>query len=226
MKNKIFLACALALGFTSNALAAPVEKHPSFTDADKNKEYIGITIQAGQRLGGELDNQTDSNDSVDASITNMYLSDEAVSQVQVSWYYAPRKEGEVLFSTSSQEARVRDDDRSVVLSEDIDITYLHFGGRIWFPQKVVKISVSAGIGATHFAPDGDYNSETELSGHLGLGLAYEINEDWHLRGDARVFGTFFNTEKELFCGPEGCLMQVDSDILTQTDLTLGIEYRF
>ena len=84
-----------------------------------------------------------------------------------------------------------------------------------------------GIGATFFVPDESrYDNEIALSGNITGGIRYELNKQWALRGDLRVYGTVLNSSSTMLCADGQCLINLSGEVYVQTDIMAGIEYKF
>jgi hypothetical protein len=176
-----------------------------------------VTPYAGQRLGSSLNADTDA---------NVDLTNETTLGIAVNWDYGPNAEGEVLIATSQQTLQV--DLGNSFYDIATDVSYLHLGGRLWFHQdKPIQTSVSGGLGASYFDSDGNsFDDEFYVSMHLALGARIRVFESIALRGDIRVFGTFFNSAYRIRCNGGDCQINMNSEVYLQTEVVLGFEYRF
>ena len=181
-----------------------------------------ITPFAGQHFGSSFDTQADENTN-----ESVELSDESSVGLLLTWDYDPGRETEILISHSQQDLEIS---TSTSLDEEIetDVTYFHFGGRVWYRQdKAIQTSLSGGIGASYFdAADDAFDSELKASVHLGLGAKYMISEKLAIRGDVRVYGTFFDSDHSVQCEQGTCLVHLKSELYIQTEVAVGLEFRF
>jgi len=175
-----------------------------------------ITPFIGQHFGSSFDTEDDG---------SVKLSDESSGGVLLSWDYDPGRETEILISHSQQDLEIS---TSIDEELDIDVTYFHFGGRVWYRlDKAIQTSVSGGIGASYFdATDDAFDSELKVSMHLGLGAKYVLSERLSIRGDVRVYGTFFDSDHSVQCEYGDCLVRLQSELYVQTEGALGLEFRF
>jgi hypothetical protein len=176
-----------------------------------------ITPYAGQRFGSSFSSDSDA---------NVDLSNDSTAGFSFNWDYGPDAEGEVVVSISEQVLEI--DQGNALYEIPTDVSYFHFGGRLWFNQdKPIQTSVSGGIGASYFdSKDNAFDGELKASMHLALGARYRISESIAIRGDIRVFGTFFDSAYRIRCIDGACLIEMNSEFYTQTEVVLGLEYRF
>jgi len=85
------------------------------------------------------------------------------------------------------------------------------------------------VGATRLAPDGGYDSETELSGSIGGGVRMPFNERLSATLGVRVYGTLLDSDTAIFCvgsGDLNCLVRTSGSIFFQGEAFLGLSFRF
>jgi hypothetical protein len=188
-----------------------------YAAASPNNEYVAISAYLGGRVANDLDIETNQ----DARISNDFAQ-----ALAVNWYYGRNQETELFFSNSKHTLSLTDGTKNA--STDIYFSYLHFGGKVLFPTEgALLTSVGLGIGATFFLPDeSKYDKDIALSGNINAGLRYELNPQWALRGDIRLYGTVLNSNNSFFCSNEGCLVKVQGEVYVETELMTGIEYKF
>jgi hypothetical protein len=176
-----------------------------------------ITPYAGQRFGSSFSSDSDA---------NVDLSNDSTAGFSVNWDYGPDAEGEILVSFSEQVLEI--DQGSALYEIPTDVSYFHFGGRLWFNQdKPIQTSVSGGIGASYFdSRNNAFDGELKISMHLSLGARYRITKTFAMRGDIRVFGTSFDSDYLIRCIGGACQIKMKGQIYTQTEVVLGLEFRF
>lgn len=186
------------------------------TPTPYNDDYITISGFLGSRISEDI-NLTEGG--------YAELSSELTEAIAIGWKYDRTSEGELLFSNSKQSLSLKNVDDAGM---DVYVQYLHFGGKILFKDNsAFSTSIGLGIGATAFNPSGSqYSTEYVFSGNLTGGMRYQLNEKFALRGDLRVYGSLLNSESNLFCGNNQCLLTVDGEVYVQTELMAGIEYKF
>ena len=207
MRNikQVIVAISLAT-LPLSSLAVPVD------------DFIAISAYLGERFSNEL---KDTETGQKADLTNNFAQ-----ALALSWYYGRNTEGELFYSNSKHDFNMSGDTKNV--STDIYISYLHFGGRVNFVNETpFSTSLGLGIGATFFVPDDNqYDNDVALSGSITGGLRYELNDQWALKADLRVYGTVLQNDSSLFCSDNQCLVKLDGEVYVQTDLMAGIEYKF
>jgi len=111
---------------------------------------------------------------------------------------------------------------------DIDVEYLHFGGKSYINRENGTFLVGT-IGATHFTPKtSGLDSETKFSLGLGTGIEFGGDSNIGLRLEGRAFGTFLDSSGAIFCGGSsgGCTIITTSSVLWQLELNVGLIIRF
>ncbi len=113
-----------------------------------------------------------------------------------------------------------------LLDSSMDITHVHFTGMSYYPRGKMENFVLLGIGAGFYSPgDKTLDSEARLSGQIGVGTNYKISGSLLLRLDARWIITFFNGSGAAFCSG-GCAIKLTSDVYSQVQLNIGLQFRF
>jgi hypothetical protein len=111
---------------------------------------------------------------------------------------------------------------------DLDIHYLHIGGRHVVPGEGVRPFVSGGLGLTFFIPKGgEPGSKTRFSVSLGGGVKVPFSKRVGLRLEARGFLTILPESTEIFCvsaGGAACDVRVQGDVFGQVQLLAGISF--
>jgi hypothetical protein len=111
---------------------------------------------------------------------------------------------------------------------DVDVEYLHFGGKSYINKDNGTFLVGT-IGATHFDPKtSGFDSETKFSLGLGTGIEFGGDSNIGLRLEGRAFGTFLDSSGAIFCGGSsgGCTIITTSSVLWQLELNVGLVFRF
>ena len=111
---------------------------------------------------------------------------------------------------------------------DVDVEYLHFGGKSYINKDNGTFLVGT-IGATHFDPKtSGLDSETKFSLGLGTGIEFGGDSNIGLRLEGRAFGTFLDSSGAIFCGGSsgGCTIITTSSVLWQLELNVGLIFRF
>ena len=179
-----------------------------------------VTPILGYTFGGSLED-SDTEESLKFNDSESYgiilgLRDE--SKVGGAFY-------ELLFLHQSTYLKVDDSILSGGEHLDVDINYLHLGGRYGPEGAAVNPFVVAGVGATFFDPkEGD--SETKFSFSIGGGANIPLAKHISLRLEGRGFGTIFDSNSTVFCDDNQCLVKVKGDLLWQFTAFSGLIISF
>ena len=139
---------------------------------------------------------------------------------------------EVYFSQQQTEVELSD---PTVADEFVDVDFytLQLGGTYLWEGDAVRPYLAMTLGGTHIKsnPDGgDSDSDTFVSGSLGIGVKIRPSNRLGLRLEGRVNGVFMRESSTLFCktGPDAnvCAIELDGNILGQLEIIAGIVFRF
>lgn len=186
---------------------------------------FGITPFAGGRIGGGFDVE----DETTGEERAVDLDNGAGFGIDLELYAHENGMYELLYSSQSTEF---DANEPALDGVDIRVDYLHVGGTALFPQDRWFVPyLSMTIGATFLEPtEGKYDSETKLSGSLGGGFRFPVNEHLEVVLGLRGYLTLIDSDTDLFCvsGPEqaGCLIKSSGSTFFQTEGQLGISFVF
>ena len=139
-------------------------------------------------------------------------------------------EWEVYFS--HQPTEVQRQDPLVDAPEfDLDLYTLQFGGTYLFDSEGVQSYLVMTLGGTHMKADSEAgDSETYLSGSIGLGFKFLETQRVGFRLEARANGVLVRDNSRLFCrtGPDlnACLVEIQGDFFTQVEIMAGLTFRF
>ncbi len=180
-----------------------------------------VTPLLGYTLGGSFDN-SENGDSIDV--------DESANYGLILSFKDPSKPGhqafyEILYSRQSSYLKIKESPFSSDPQFDLDINYLHFGGRYGTAGGKFNPYVAAGIGVAHFSPE-EGDSETKFSFSLGVGATVPITDNLGLRMEGRGFGTLFNSDSSLFCTNNRCLVTIDGSVFWQFSGFAGVVFSF
>ena len=194
--------------------------YPLVVQAESKREStIELTPFASYRFGGDFD-ELDNNTRID-------LDEGAGLGLITAWEYDLNRQGEFLISHyetqfDSDSAGLED-----INGTDVSITYAHLGGNISFSQGNMPFWFSGGMGITHLSPNrNQLSDETNFSASLGINTKIALNKVAHIYIGGRVYGTFFDSESEIFCDSNDCAIFVEGDIWVQSELMAGISLNF
>lgn len=111
---------------------------------------------------------------------------------------------------------------------DVDVNYLHAGGRVFFhgTQATSAAYVVGGLGVTYFSPSlGGLSSELRPSASLGLGYQSMLSKQVALRAELRGYLTLVNSDGGFFCSG-GCVVSIRGDTMTQVEGMVGLSFSF
>ena len=193
--------------------------------AQADSPRFEFTPFVGGRIGGSFDVPTGEGDgsSVDLGNGASYGIDLGLYRDNQSFY-------ELLYSTQSTSL---DSNDPVLNDVDLSVSYLQFGGTLFFPQDndffVPYMSLT--IGATLMEPDyGGYDSETMFSGSFGGGFRIPFNDNVSLNLGLRGYLTLIDSDTSLFCVSDaedaGCLLRSSGSTFFQAEGQLGLSVRF
>jgi len=199
-------------------LACPL---PALADSPR----FEMTPFVGTRVGGGFD-LTDTTSGIDESVD---LGTGASFGLDLGVYRDSQSFYELLYSTQTSAV---ESDSAAVDGVDLRIDYLQFGGTLFFPQEnnhfVPYMSLT--VGATLLKPDGDFDSETKLSGGLAGGFRFPLNDSVAVNLGVRGYLTLLESDTELFCVSDstqaGCLVRSSGSTFFQAEGSLGLSVRF
>jgi hypothetical protein len=183
-----------------------------------------LTIFGGYRFGGSVD----------------IMDSDATYEIQDSpsfgliWNHRSKEntQWEVYYSQQQTKAELSDPlfaDADV----DIDLYTLQFGGTYLGEGDAVRPYLAMTLGGTHIkstSVSGNSDSDTFISGSLGVGFKMQPSNRLGLRLEARVNGVFMRDSTTLFChtGPDAnvCAIRLEGDMLVQLEAFAGIVFRF
>ena len=113
-----------------------------------------------------------------------------------------------------------------LVDPDMDVTHIHFTAMNYYPNGNWEPFVLAGIGAGYFSPeDKSLRDTTKFSAQVAGGANYKISENLLLRLEARWIPTFFNGSSAGICSG-GCTIVLKSDMYSQFQANIGLQFRF
>lgn len=207
-KRFVLALVAFLAAFAANAQEARLESE--------------LTAFGGIRLGGEIE--------VEESDAVYDANDSSSFGLIWNTRHKANTEWEVYFSQQQTEFELSDP-LIVAPTVDLDLYTLQLGGTYLFEGESVQPFLSLTVGGTHVktnAENGD--SDTFISGSIGLGLKFRQGERLGFRLEGRLHGVLVNESSRLFCsiGPveNVCAVQVEGDMLGQFEAFAGVTFRF
>ena len=209
--------------FRMAAIVAALGVFAAAANAAENELNIELTPFAAYRFGGSFD--------VEDAETSYDIVDSPSYGFIVNFRQQANTQWEILYSRQQTEAEFSDPTagNSVL---DVDIDVLQGGGTYQFDGDKVRPYLTLTVGGTHVNTSaGDVSdSDTFWSGSFGMGLQIRPNDRLGLRLEARAYGTFINSDTDIFCqtGPNQnvCAIRVDGTMVSQFETIAGVVFRF
>lgn len=177
------------------------------------------TLFGGYRDGGDLDN-------IDPAIDPYKLDSGSVFGIALNLQQTEDAYYEL--SYNRQSAGVEETSQF-----DMSIEYLHIGGYVTFrdPESRWVPYFLMTVGATRFSPDrNEFDDVIEPSLAIGAGVKVRFTKNFGLRLEARGYGTFMDSDSDLFCisAPPSltCEISVQGDTLIQGQALVGVTVGF
>ena len=199
-----------ALVMASGLLAVPTS-----LAAEAAGPALSASVMAGYRDGGRFQ--------LPGSGERTSLDGEVSHAVALGYEFEPGNAWELYFSqqrTSLPAAGV-----------DVDIAYLHLGGRLEFAGHRFVPYISGGVGATRIsARNINVGSELRPSLSVAGGLEWPVTRHFALRMEARGYITMGGGDRGFFCfsgpGDAFCELAWSGDVLGQAEVLGGMTFRF
>ena len=189
------------------------------------QEFTGLEITAfgGYRMGGEVSAE---DDSIDISIR-----DSASAGLLINGWHKDNTQWELHYSNQQTSARITDAATGDESEVDFDTNTVQLGGTYLFDGDKVIPYLAFTLGGTHIRTRAaDDESDTFVSGSIGLGLRFLPYSRVGIRVEARAYGTLVNSSSRIFCstGPDAnvCAIRLEGDLVSQIETFAGITVRF
>ncbi len=202
----ILPALLLALGLLSGSPAVV---------AGQADRPLSASVLLGYRDGGRFE--------LPGTGERSNLDGEVSRGIALGYEFEPGNAWELLFTqqrTSLPSAGV-----------DVDIAYLHLGGRLEFAGHRFVPYLSGGVGATRISARGiDTASELRPSLSVAGGLEWPLTRHFAVRMEARGYLTMGGGDRGLLCfsgpGDAFCQLAWSGDVLGQAEVLGGVTFRF
>ncbi|MFO7577003.1 MAG: outer membrane beta-barrel protein [Pelovirga sp.] len=178
-----------------------------------------VTPLLGYTFGGDFE-QRDTGAAVD-------LAEGASHGILLNWRDGNRRGAFYELLYHRHETSLNGDGGALAADLDLDLEshYLHFGGTYGKEGGRINPYVAAGLGLTHLDPaQGD--AKTRFSFSLGAGVRVPLSARVGLRLEGRGFATYFNDRSAIFCGNNGCLVELRGDLMWQFTVFSGVSLAF
>ncbi len=147
-------------------------------------------------------------------------SDDRNYGLAFSWQDSPNGQGSILVNYVSHDYQSTTDN----LTHSFDIIYAHFSGVAQFRQQDYVTTVSLGIGGAYF--DSEYNNDIYPSLTAAIGTRYEFSDALAFVTELRGYASLTDKDNNLFCNANSCSAQFEDATWVETNLSIGIAYRF
>ncbi len=196
-------------------LASGLLVAPSWLAADDSALPLSASVMTGYRDGGRFE--------VPGSGDRSNLDGEVSHAVTLGYEFEPGNAWELLYSqqrTSLPAAGV-----------DVDVSYLHLGGRLKFAGHHIVPYIDGGVGATRISARAiNVGSELRPSLSVAGGLEWPLTRYFALRMEARGYLTMGGGDRGLLCfsgpGDAFCELAWSGDVLGQAEVLGGMTFRF
>lgn len=181
-----------------------------------------LTAFGGYRFGGTVD--------VKDSDSAYELDDASSFGLIWNHRYRGNTQWEVFYSTQDARAKL-DGDAQLAATADVESHVLQLGGTYLWDGATLQPYLAATLGATHIrARAAGSDSDTFVSGSIGLGFRVAPTARLGLRFEARAHGTFIRENSSIFCstGPDEnlCAIKADGNLFGQVEAYAGLTLRF
>ena len=178
-----------------------------------------VTLYGGARGGGEF---TDQN-AGDAAIK---LDSGATASLSFDWLLSDGRQAQVFYSF--QRSALPGSVANRTSDIDVNISYLHVGGRVFFDGTHATSGsyLVGGLGITHLSPSlGGLSSEVRPSMNIGFGYQWVLSRQLALRTELRGYVTLVHSSGGFFCSG-GCVVSIRGDTMLQGEGLLGLSFAF
>jgi hypothetical protein len=172
---------------------------------------LEITSMLGHNFSPDLTSST-TNTLPTSNETNIALA--------FAWQDAKAGQGQILLNFISRDFT----DDSNQSTHSFDTLYAHFSGVGYFKERNYITTVGLGIGATYF--NSDFDDVISPSITAAIGTRYTLSDTLTLITELRGYATLTDDNDTLFCQDDNCIAHFDDAIWFDTQITIGIAYRF
>ncbi len=178
-----------------------------------------FAVYAGARGGGTFDDADDRRRSYG-------LDGGAAFSASLDWPLADGRQGQVFASLQRSALPGEAFGRSGKV--DVDVGYLHVGGRVFLDGTAASRAGYAvgGLGVTHFSPAaGGTAGAWRPSLNLGVGAQWPLAPQWMLRAELRGYVTLVDSAGGFLCAG-GCVVRIAGRTMTQGEALVGLAFGF
>lgn len=183
---------------------------------------VELTPFGGYRFGGTF--------TVEEAAGSYDVDDSPAAGLIVNWRHGDNTRWEIFYAQQDTDARFD----GVTINDPTPIVESHMlqlGGTYQGPGDGLRPYLAMTLGGTHVrVRSGGSESDTFLSGSLGVGILLRPHARFGVRLEARGHAMLIDSGTDLFCeaGPaiSACALRIEGDVLWQIDTFAGIVFRF
>jgi len=181
-----------------------------------------LTAFGGYRFGGTVD--------VKDSDSAYELDDASSFGLIWNRRYRGNTQWEVFYSTQDSRAAL-DGEADLAAAADVETHILQLGGTYLWDGAMLQPYLAATLGATRIRARAEgSDSDTFVSGSIGLGFRVAPAARLGLRFEARAHGTFIRENSSIICstGPDEniCAIKAEGNFFGQLEAYAGLTLRF
>ncbi|HEU5297371.1 MAG TPA: hypothetical protein VFU71_21515 [Burkholderiaceae bacterium] len=181
-----------------------------------------ITLYGGYRAGSGFEQAQPPNNAVDMRST-------AAGSIGIEWPSASARPFQLLLSYQRTRLDLGPQTTPGAPTElPLQVGYVHFGGLNYFEGQVAGRGpyVAGGLGVTFMNPDFPGTSgRVRPSMNVGIGYQWPLSQSLALRTELRAYLTAISSSGSFFCSG-GCVVQVQSTLMTQYEAMIGLTFGF
>lgn len=173
---------------------------------------IEITPYFGKMFGPQFVSD------IDASSLDV-ASDNSIG-LGIAWQASNHGQGQILVNYINRDF-ISDIDTQ---PHSFKTIYAHFNGVTQFKQQHYTTTVSLGIGGTYF--ESDQSDVLYPSLTAAMGTRYEFSDNLAFITEVRSYMTLTKSDEKLFCDSSDCFARFENSIWFDTNVSVGLAYRF
>jgi hypothetical protein len=181
----------------------------------------GITLYGGVRASSGFEQVNPPNNPVD-------MRSSAAGSIGIDWPYDASRQFQLLLSVQRTQLELGTAAPPGGPTEmPLQVGYIHVGGLNFFEGQLGRGPyVVGGLGATMLNPNlPGTSSRVRPSFNVGIGYQWPLSGSLALRSELRGYITAINSSGSFFCSG-GCVVQIQSAVMTQFEAMLGLTFGF
>ncbi|MDO6505496.1 hypothetical protein Q4506_00880 [Colwellia sp. 4_MG-2023] len=185
--------------------------------------FLQLGINSSHATEFEISSMIGHNFSPDLSSSStdtLVTSNENNVALAFAWQDSTTGQGQILLNYVSRDFT----DEINQSTHSFKTLYAHFSGVGFFKERNYITTVGLGIGATYFHSDFDDVISPSITATIGT--RYSLSETLILITELRGYATLTDDNDTLFCQNDNCVAHFDDAIWFDTQISIGIAYRF